>query len=201
MTTRTKLILIGGGIVVVLAIVGAIIFMRPDNTQTPLPEDEQTQVTPQDTTTVRTDTTPVTSTTDNPAARVPATPLEPAESDLIAIAVPFVERLGSFSNQGNGKNLEILLPFMTQSLKTWATDKIAEVKSVEYQPIYAGTTTTVLSYHVASMNDIDAQITMTVQRKESVGTVTNSKVYNQDATIQMMKEGSVWLVDSVDWKE
>lgn len=199
MTNRLKLILIAGGALIILAmtIYG---FQMISSRTAPAP----VQPTPStDTTPTTPSTTSTQSNTDAAAisaAKNPAETLKPEESALIAIALPFVERMGSYSNQGGYANLQMLLPFMTASMKQWAQGKIEETNKAGYQPIYTGTTTSVLSYDVMAVNVADAQIKMSTQRKESIGSASNSKVYTQDVEVRMVKEGGVWLVDEVNWK-
>ncbi|MEK7103232.1 MAG: hypothetical protein AAB870_02700 [Patescibacteria group bacterium] len=200
LSNRLKLILIAGGAVIVIAAAAyGIQFFTARDTSTP-PVSETPSVNTADTTSTTPAEQNTTITQGEQVARTPAPALKPAESALIAIALPFVERMGSYSNQGSYSNLEVLLPFMTASFKQWAEEKIKESNDASYQPIYSGITTSVLSYHVTSLNTNDAQLQMTTQRKESVGTTTNSKVYNQEVEVRMVKEGGVWLVDVVNWK-
>ena len=202
MTNRVKLLLFAGGALIIIAgaAYGISTFMSR-STPTPVASVPTTT----DNTAATTTTPAVTNqnTVASPAAveaKKPAPALKSSESMLISIALPFVERMGSYSNQGGAGNLEMLLPFMTSSMKQWAQGRIDAAKTAGYQPIYSGTSTSVLSYHVTSVNTNDAQLQMTTQRKESVGAATNSKIYNQDVEVRMLKEAGVWLVDSVDWK-
>ncbi len=203
MTNRVKLLLFAGGAVIIIAgaAYGISTFMSR-STPTPVVSTPATVV---DNTTTPTTTPAVTNQNAITSAaaveaKKPAPALKSSESMLISIALPFVERMGSYSNQGGSGNLEMLLPFMTSSMKQWAQGRIDAAKTAGYQPIYSGTSTSVLSYHVTAVNTNDAQLQMTTQRKESVGAATNSKIYNQDVDVRMLKEAGVWLVDSVDWK-
>lgn len=123
-------------------------------------------------------------------------------ADLISIALPFVERFGSYSNQSNFANLDDLMPFMTAQMQKWAKDKITSSQNSAPPVLYKGVTTKALSQTVVSMDEQkgSAQIKVSTQRKELIGTSTNFKVYNQDVLITFSKEDSAWLVDSAVWQ-
>lgn len=149
----------------------------------------------------------VPSTQQREGTRVP--PQKPAQeadprvrADLISFALPFAERFGSYSNQANYENLSDLLGFMTESMQSWAREKIASAKEEPLPTIYKGVTTKALSNTVISLDEKKgrAEIRITAQRKELIGSSTNFKVYNQDIVLSFIKEDSVWLVDSAVWK-
>lgn len=141
------------------------------------------------------------------SARVsPSKPTQEADprvrADLISFALPFAERFGSYSNQASYENLSDLLGFMTESMQVWAREKIASAKEEPLPTIYKGVTTKALSNTVVSIDEKKgkAEIRVTTQRKELIGSSTNFKVYNQDLVLSFIKEDSVWLVDSAVWK-
>lgn len=135
----------------------------------------------------------------------PAQPTEPrssGEASVAAIALPFTERFGSYSNQSEYEHLQDLLPFMTENFKKWAQGKIEEQMKIPYQPVYQAVTTKSLSYAVKMFDEAAglAELTVSSQRKEVIGSEANSKVYVQDIDIKMVKQNDVWLVDHAFWK-
>lgn len=125
-----------------------------------------------------------------------------AESEIQVLSMPFVERLGTYSNQSNYENLSQLLPFMTETMQGWANEKITAAQKQPFNTLYTGITTKALSFQVVSINETAgiAEAKIATQRKESVGTATNAKVYNQDISLKFKNIGGAWLVDSATWE-
>ncbi|MEK7619028.1 MAG: hypothetical protein AAB416_02175 [Patescibacteria group bacterium] len=133
----------------------------------------------------------------------PSSDASPAErADLISFALPFAERFGSYSNQGNYENLSDLLGFMSVSMRQWASERISSAKEQPTPTLYKGVTTKALSNTVSFIDTKKgrAEIRVATQRKELIGSATNFKVYNQDLVLSFVKEDSVWLVDSAVWQ-
>lgn len=134
----------------------------------------------------------------------PPKQLDKTQDTLVTLAVPFVERFGTYSNQSNFDNLTSLLPFMTPAMQSWAQEKIDKAQKEAFNPLYTGTTTKALSYSITSVSDGafegSAEIKVETQRKESVGSPANAKVYNQDIIVKLVKRGDVWLIDSATWQ-
>jgi len=124
------------------------------------------------------------------------------EAQLLVMVRPFVERFGSYSNQSEYENLQELVSFMTPRMRAWAEGKIRERQAGEIPSIYRGVTTKALAHKVVSLDERDgkAEFLVSTQRKESVGSQGNSKVFTQDVTIKLAKEDGVWLVDGAFWQ-
>ncbi len=124
------------------------------------------------------------------------------EADLAAFGMPFVERFGSYSNQSSFENLSDLLPFMTDNFKKWAQGKIDEQLAKPYQPIYQGVTTKALSYTMKLFDEKTgiAEMAVSTQRREMLGSPANTKIINQDITLKFVKVDDIWLVDHAEWK-
>ena len=133
---------------------------------------------------------------------IPAPQRSAGEADLASIGMPFAERFGSYSNQSSFENLSDLLPFLTDDFKKWADGKIAEQLKRPYQPIYKGITTKALSYSMKLFDDKAgiAEMTVSTQRREMVGSPANTKTYNQDIVLKFVKHDDIWLVDHAEWK-
>jgi len=131
----------------------------------------------------------------------PTPPSKPGD-DLLSLVLPFVERFGSYSNQGNFENLSDLLPFMTDAMKTWAQKQITIQTQKSFQSVYRGVTTKALSYTMAHYDATKGQAEMKVstQRQEMIGSSENSRSYTQDITVKLVKSDGVWLVDGVYWQ-
>ena len=91
---------------------------------------------------------------------------------------------------------------MTENFKKWAQGKINDQLQKPYQPIYQGVTTKALSY---TMNLFDektgiAEMVVSTQRREMIGSPANTKTTNQDITLKFVKNDDIWLVDHAEWK-
>lgn len=130
----------------------------------------------------------------------------PASGDdkqtVVAIILPFVERFGTYSSQGQYENLENLLPFMTEEMKVWAQSVVKKATSEPANKQYVGVTTKALAYTILSLREAQGtgEVKVSTQRVEMVGLPTNKKVYTQDILVKLKKEEGVWLVDGAYWQ-
>lgn len=125
------------------------------------------------------------------------------KADMERMAISFVERYGSFSNQSNFENMDDLKVFMTQSMKNWVDKYIKEQKEKRGDTsIYYGMTTKSLSTSFVNYRPSSgqAEILVVTQRREATGTTTNQEVYTQEATLKFAKENNAWKVDGIYWK-
>lgn len=203
MTLRLKIILGALGIVAVLLVIFSIIFVmgffkkqsgQPDSQIT-----EQPASLPVQNTNVQNDTTQDVLTP--PSQGVAQVTAKPGDA-VVTLVVPFVERLGSYSNQGNLENLSDLLPVMTDSMRAWAQKQIDEQKNKPFQTVYHGVTTKSLQYTLSKFDDGKgvAEMKVSTQRKELIGSSTNARVYNQDIIVKLVKKDTAWVVDGAYWQ-
>lgn len=131
----------------------------------------------------------------------PPQPAQPGD-EIISLVLPFVERFGSYSNQGNFENLSDLLPFMGTTMKNWAQKQISEQSNKPFQELYRGVTTKALSYTMKDYKPEQgrAEILVATQRKELIGSTVNARVYNQDVVVKLVKDDGAWVVDSAYWQ-
>lgn len=131
----------------------------------------------------------------------PPSPAKPGE-EITSLVLPFVERFGSYSNQSSFESLSDLLPFMTDTMRSWAEAEIKKQKEKPFQDLYRGITTKALSYTLSSYEPEkrSAEMKVTTQRRELIGSAVNARIYNQDVVVTLMKNDGVWLVDSAFWQ-
>lgn len=128
---------------------------------------------------------------------------EKLQAQLTRMASSFAERYGSYSNQSNFENLEDLLSFMSVSLKRTTERIISNGRQTDTKPaIYFGVTTKALKNQVINFepNSETAKFKVSTQRQETIGSAANLKVYYQDAEVEMIKQGGVWVVDKIEWQ-
>ena len=115
-------------------------------------------------------------------------------------AKDFVERFGSFSNQTNFENMELLKIKMTPRVRQFADGYVAGIKKDHpYTFGYFGITTQVVASELTYYEPSDNFTTLKLGtvREETAGSET--KTYNQDVELELVKVGSVWRVDGIYW--
>jgi hypothetical protein len=127
---------------------------------------------------------------------------EKARSAITGIVLPFVETLGSYSNQGTFENMSNLLPFMTPSMKSWAQDQINMARAKAIPEIYKGVTTRIINHTISKigLSEGTSEVMVETQRKEMVGASTNFRTFNQNMLVRLKKHNDVWLVDGAFWQ-
>lgn len=128
-----------------------------------------------------------------------------AASDAVGrLAMAFVERYGSYSNQSNYGNLENLYPFMTDAYaNTTAAFVLAERRKAADASIYFGVTTRATSFTIVTYDEAkdSASFTVVTARQESVGLGANVRRYTQNATVTMTNVSGAWKVSGLAWQE
>ncbi len=122
------------------------------------------------------------------------------QSTLIAIAMTFAERFGSFSNEGNYENLTDLKAIMTDNMKRWTDNYIAS-NNVDLENFY-GVTTRALSAEIITLADDErqAQVVVSTQRQELAGEAKQARVYYQKILLNLTQGGDGWKVDGATWQ-
>ena len=124
------------------------------------------------------------------------------EMDLKKIAASFAERFGSYSNHSHYDNIKNLEAFMTDNMKEWAGNFIEEKSSREYSGNYHGITTNAVTSQIQEFNKEQgaAKVVVSTQRRERRGG-EEPQTYNQDITLNFVKDNDTWKVDEAFWEE
>ncbi|MDD5289946.1 MAG: hypothetical protein PHT40_01950 [Patescibacteria group bacterium] len=166
-------------------------------------ENINTVILPPDTGQVTTNTPEVPAVTE-PAPEPESVPLiAPTEEEktrgfLIKTAAAFAERFGSYSSQSNFENLLDLKMLMTERMQNWVDSLV--VAGSAPATVYYGLTTKALNTEIKNLDATSAEVLVSTQRQESVGSEVNSKVYYQDILISFVKEAGLWQVDEARWQ-
>lgn len=117
-------------------------------------------------------------------------------------AILFVERFGSFSNQGDFQNVEDLMPLMTSVMQSWAGSYIDQGRAAEdADGAYYGVTTKALTAAFVSF-DLDAglaELNIDTQRQET-GDQVDPRTYYQTMNVSLLKSNNQWLIQSAAWQ-
>lgn len=126
-----------------------------------------------------------------------------AVDDVAKIAASFVERFGTYSNQSDFSNMVDLHLFMTEKMRIWSDGYVADMKKTNHD-VYYGITTKAVTQEIRSPKDDLSKATVMVKtrRREATTSIGNvSKIFNQDATVELVKVGDEWKIDSIFWEE
>ena len=112
----------------------------------------------------------------------------------------FVERFGSYSNQGTYGNIDDVLVLVTPELKT-SLEALRVSAAGELSETLYGVNTRIISVEKTASTDSTAELAIQTQREEEIGTPGNTRVRYQKITLSMQKEGDNWLVAKYAWEE
>lgn len=130
-------------------------------------------------------------------------PKQTQEQELQRLALSFTERYGSYSNQSNYANLENLLVFMTNGFADSTRQYVAEQRKKNADTsVYYGITAKAITAQTKNFSDAQGKASFLVQtlRRESIGSTTNNKSYQQNILLNMEKEDGVWKVSDAKWQ-
>lgn len=133
----------------------------------------------------------------------PVTPKKISKSDVEKMAASFAERFGTYSNQAGFSNMVDLKIFMSRTMQVWADEYVVKQTKVN-NDIYYGITTKAVVVETKNFNDESGQATVLVKTRRREATVTTSnvsKVFNQDITINIIKEDGAWKINSAYWEK
>ncbi|MBI2037604.1 MAG: hypothetical protein HYT15_01560 [Candidatus Magasanikbacteria bacterium] len=126
-------------------------------------------------------------------ARTP-TSLEVEKNNVEQLAKIFVERYGSYSTDNEFQNIKESESLVTKSLWTKISAGM-NVKSTSQG--FLGVTTKVVSASITDWSASKATVQLRLMREENKdGTVSNRY---QNATVEMVKQGNVWLANALAW--
>lgn len=136
-----------------------------------------------------------------PAGQKTEAELEPVnftEEDFVQtpaqLAASFIERFGTTSNQAPS-NLNELKLFMTTAMADWAAKNMQT--GTDYENYY-GITTLAVSQEVQSETESAVKILVHTSRTEVK--IDQSRTFDQDAVVELIKQGKRWKVDAVRWQ-
>lgn len=116
---------------------------------------------------------------------------------IINLANNFAERLGSWSTDNQGTNLEELIPLSSAKMKNYL-NSISINNNIEE---FSGISTRAISTEILSFEkeDGDASIMVKTQRIKTLDDLSE-EVFYQDIELFIILSGDKWLVDEVEWK-
>lgn len=131
----------------------------------------------------------------------PLTEEEKAERELERFVANFVERFGTYSNQNEFSHLESLKMFTSDQFYIWARQNTQSSDAGISDPaLYYGISTKALDVSLLSEDSSLRTYNISTQRQESRGSDSNSRLFSQDAEVELIRKDSVWLINGVFWQ-
>ncbi len=125
---------------------------------------------------------------------------EKLKAGVKAVAITFVERYGSFSNQSNFENLKDLRGLMTTKFQKQIDEYLANHKQTPAKEFYAVETKLLsLDFKKFDIKKGVAEIQAKTKRIEYFSSKLKRKEKIQRADIILLKQNDKWLVDSFKW--
>ncbi len=120
-------------------------------------------------------------------------PVEVEQAGVANLAKVFVERFNSYSTDSNWQNVREIESLVTQTLWKRLSSRIGSSQTGNF----VGVTTNVLTSVISNWQDTKAAVAVqVVKTTDTNGTQTRE---HQNGTINLVKIGKNWLVDSFVW--
>lgn len=120
--------------------------------------------------------------------------------NIESLSLSFAERYGSYSSQSNFENITELKLVMTENMKKWADQYVAEQrKKMPDSSEYYGITTKAISTDIVDKTETNAKVLINTQRIESFADGSTIVGY-QEIEITLLNQNGEWKVDAAVWK-
>lgn len=117
---------------------------------------------------------------------------------LKQVAATFAERYLSYSSDQPNKNLDDLKPLMTLKMQAVAREIIDAGQQTGSAPGFVGYSAKALNSELISSNETKAEVKVSLQRTQYSGDNPGPRVFYQEMTLQFVKIGTDWRVDSLE---
>lgn len=199
MTPATRLLVVISGCLVLLLAALFLVYpyLRADETETPqqavtVNDPSELNPLPAANTTAVVDNTIV----------VEETPVERTESQQRAEAERltrmFVERFGSYSNFSDFANITSLEPFMTASMKTYASGLKEKAQNDQTVGEYYGVTSQLISLNITKFDvSSSATVGFVIQQETQDGLQSQIQTQYRDGRLELVYRDNQWLVNGI----
>ncbi|MBU0597964.1 hypothetical protein KKF61_03115 [Patescibacteria group bacterium] len=194
---RKTLFIIVGVVVVIVVILALVVLWIYANRTEPGPVNGNTASTNTNTPTI------VVNASANTNAVQPANVNAAVDEELalIRLANIFVERFGSYSSEADFQNLIDLKKYMTRTMQSWTDDYIKVEQAKFASQGFSSVVSQVVSTYLTNLEGIKASLQVTTQRQDTSADVNaSSDPYYQNIILEMVKEGTDWLVNVATWQ-
>lgn len=117
-----------------------------------------------------------------------------------SLALAFVERFGSFSNQSNFLNFKELFSTMTETMSVWVEKTYLPKLKKEYPAagFFYSISTKTGTAEIIEQKDDSMKIKITAVRKET-REGKGEQEFLQDIILELKKKNNNWLIDGAYW--
>jgi len=212
MSTKKKIFVFIGGLIVILALFYMTLFadFSSSNTVTTsgdlknILDDLSNQPVKSDSNLVKVGESvavnPVTGILDRQENLSKLSNLELTERQLEIQIRRFVEKWGSYSNQSDFFTIKSLSNKMSTSMQRHLFSYISGIQNEHpYGNGYYGISTTVVDVDIVDYASSASTLTATVAVRRMEAVADQSNVFNQYAEVDLIKIGNEWLIDKVEW--
>lgn len=186
------LILILISLIIGIIIIYLVFFYNPKPVTSPEPEPT---VTPSLTTDI--EVQPQFETQVLPVDTRPATTEELTEENSRQVAINFIQRYGTYSNQADLARLNDLKFFVTSAYLRQLSSQISKANQ-DYENYSSFMTRSISERNLVS-ESTRAIYLITTKRVETKGDGTINE-FNQDVRVELVKESGAWLVTEASWQ-
>ncbi len=120
---------------------------------------------------------------------------------LKQLAMSFTERYGSYSSDADFKNLDDIMPMVTEKMaKEIEGKKEGTFENVNTEAqMFQGFTTKALSFSLDETSDTQASVTVGTQRLTYLGSGKDANVSYWKIKLKFIKIGAEWKIDDAQW--
>ncbi|MBU1132332.1 hypothetical protein KKC32_03760 [Patescibacteria group bacterium] len=131
----------------------------------------------------------------------PATEDEKQVISAKNMAVSFVERFGTFTNQSNYIGLLELSPALSSPMQSWLKNTYIPQLKTQHDPngFFYRVITRAPAAELVSQTDSKIKMKVSTEREETLSE-TEPVVFMQDIVVDLVKENNNWLVDGAFWQ-
>jgi hypothetical protein len=144
----------------------------------------------------------------NVPAAAPAEPAQPPQASeeelltrsLVVAARDFTERYGSYSSEGEFRNLEALLPVMTARFRSETEAYIARERARPTTGEFVGVTTRALNAVPSGAVTAGSPVTVRALAQRTTVDAAGERVGYETLVLVLRYVGAVWQIDSARWE-
>lgn len=127
---------------------------------------------------------------------------EVVAKDVRPVAIAFVERFGTYTNDSNYESIRGIKSIMTPSMVDW-TETVYLPKLETEHPVngfFYRITAKAPVVQVLESSATSAKVKLTTQREEQIGT-EKPRAFLQEIILDFINEDNTWLVDAAYWQK
>ena len=132
----------------------------------------------------------------------PPTDTEKQASAVKNVALSFVERFGTFTNESNYQSINDLMPVLTASSQSWLLNTYIPSLVKEHDPrgFFYRIITDARTAEIIEQKDTTLKMRVATQREETKGEAP-AESFIQNIVLDLVNENNNWLINGVYWEK